>query len=124
MAPEAAWAVTDILADMPSGQGRVALRARDGQRRVAYKTGTSYGFKDAWAVGFDATHTVAVWVGRPDAIGRPGETGASTAVPIMQKIFDLLPVPEHDVAADRPVKSVLARTSELPEKTAPPFPPQ
>jgi penicillin-binding protein 1C len=116
MAPEAAWAVTDILADMPSGQGRVALRARDGQRRVAYKTGTSYGFKDAWAVGFDATHTVAVWVGRPDAIGRPGETGASTAVPIMQKIFDLLPVPEHDVAADRPVKSVLARTSELPER--------
>ncbi len=113
---EAAWAVANILADMPPAKGRTALRSRDGQRRVAYKTGTSYGFKDAWSVGFDADHVVAVWVGRPDGIGRAGETGASSAVPIMQRIFELLPTPDRDVAADRPLNSVLARAGELPDR--------
>lgn len=112
----AAWAVADILADAPPARGRGALRAQDNGRRVAYKTGTSYGYKDAWAVGFDADHVVAVWVGRPDGIGRPGETGALTAVPLMQGIFDLLPRPEHDVAADRPRESILTRTADLPQR--------
>jgi penicillin-binding protein 1C len=116
MTPEAAWAVADVLADMPPARGRAVLRARDGGRRVAYKTGTSYGYKDAWSVGFDADHTVAVWIGRPDGIGRGGETGATSAVPVMHRVFELLPAPEHDVAAERPLNSVLAQTSDLPER--------
>jgi penicillin-binding protein 1C len=116
MSPDAAWAVGDILADMPPPRGRTSLLARDGGRRIAYKTGTSYGYKDAWTVGFDADHTVAVWIGRPDAIGRPGETGAGAAAPIMHRIFDQLPVPDHDVAANGPRNSVLARTTDLPER--------
>ena len=87
MPPASAWAVTDILADMPPPRGGIALVAADGGRRVAYKTGTSYRFKDAWAVGFDAEHVIAVWVGRPDGIGRSGETGATNAVPIMYRVF-------------------------------------
>ncbi len=113
---DAAWAIADVLADAPPARARAALVSRDGGRRIAYKTGTSYGFKDAWSIGFDADHVVAVWVGRADGLGRPGETGASSAVPIMQRVFDLLPLPEHDVAADRPVDSVLARTRNLPDR--------
>src|SRR5262245_37942601 len=59
LTPVAAYYVTDILRHAPA-----PANARPGQ--IAYKTGTSYGFRDAWAVGYDGRHTVAVWVGRPD----------------------------------------------------------
>jgi penicillin-binding protein 1C len=114
MAGDAAWAVADSLADSAPPQGRSDLLARDGGRRIAFKTGTSYGFRDAWAVGFDADYTVAVWIGRPDGDGRLGGTGAKTAVPIMMRVFDLLPNAEHDVAANRPTWSILAKSGELP----------
>jgi penicillin-binding protein 1C len=116
IAPDAAWAVTDVLADVPPPAGRIGPRSRDGGRRIAHKTGTSYGFKDAWSIGYDLDHVVAVWVGRPDAIGRPGQTGAATAVPVMFKVFDLLPIPERDVAFDRPRDSVLAAAFDIPDR--------
>jgi penicillin-binding protein 1C len=116
MEPDAAWAVADILADMPGARGRLALRSRSNGRRVAYKTGTSYGYKDAWSIGFDADHVVAVWIGRPDGIGRGGETGATSAVPMMQRIFEFLPAPERDVAGERPLNSVLAMTRDIPQR--------
>jgi penicillin-binding protein 1C len=99
---DAAWMVTDILADAPPAKGRAVLRSRDGGRQIGYKTGTSYGFRDAWAIGFNRDHVVAVWIGRPDGAGRPGETGAGAAVPLMHQIFGLLPVPLLDVAGHRP----------------------
>jgi penicillin-binding protein 1C len=113
---EASWAVTNILADAAPAKGRAALRSRDGGRRIAYKTGTSYGFRDAWAVGYDSEYLVAIWIGRPDGSSRPGETGASAAVPLMQQIFDLLPVPLRDVAVDRPANQDLTKAGELPER--------
>jgi penicillin-binding protein 1C len=58
---------------------------------IAWKTGTSYGFRDAWAVGVDANYVVAVWVGNADGEGRPGVIGAEAAAPIMFKVFDALP---------------------------------
>ncbi len=64
LSPAAAWYVDDILRGTPPPDG-----APSG--RVAYKTGTSYGYRDAWAVGFDARHVVAVWVGRPDGASVP-----------------------------------------------------
>jgi len=78
--PVAAWYVTDILKDAPP-----PLNAQQGQ--LAYKTGTSYGYRDAWAVGYDGQHTVAVWVGRPDGAATPGLVGRVAAGPILFDAF-------------------------------------
>ena len=59
LSPGAAWYVADILAGVPP-----PVNGSPG--RIAYKTGTSYGYRDAWAIGFDGAHVVGVWVGRPD----------------------------------------------------------
>lgn len=59
-------------------------------RKIAWKTGTSFGFRDGWAVGLTPTHVVAVWVGNADGEGRPGLTGIQTAAPILFEIFSLL----------------------------------
>ena len=60
-------------------------------RRVAWKTGTSYGFRDAWAVGVTPEYVVAVWAGNADGEGRPGLTGVQSAAPLMFDVFSLLP---------------------------------
>lgn len=67
LSPVAAWYVADILAETPRPDGRAAI----GGRWLAYKTGTSYGFRDAWAVGFTGGQAVGVWVGRPDGTPVP-----------------------------------------------------
>src|SRR5262249_50667432 len=55
--------------------------------RIAFKTGTSYGYRDAWSVGFDGKLTIGVWVGRPDGAPVPGLTGRSAAAPILFDSF-------------------------------------
>ena len=62
-----------------------------GRQGVAWKTGTSWGGRDAWALGFDRQHVVAVWVGRPDGTALPGATGRSMALPALGRVFVLLP---------------------------------
>ncbi len=62
-----------------------------GPQGIAWKTGTSWGGRDAWAFGFDTRHIVAVWVGRPDGTPSPGATGTSLALPLLSRVFDLLP---------------------------------
>ncbi len=59
--------------------------------KIAWKTGTSFGFRDAWAVGTTPNYVVAVWVGNADGEGRPGIVGVQAAAPIMFDIFDILP---------------------------------
>jgi penicillin-binding protein 1C len=83
----AAAFVTDILKDAPP-----PVAAKGG--RIAYKTGTSYGYRDAWAVGYDGQHVIAVWVGRPDSTATPGLTGRTAAAPLLFDAF-------HRVSADR-----------------------
>jgi penicillin-binding protein 1C len=61
-------------------------------QRIAWKTGTSYGFRDGWAIGITPRYVVGVWVGNTDGEGRPGLTGINTAAPILFEIFRLLPV--------------------------------
>ncbi|MCU0985672.1 MAG: penicillin-binding protein 1C [Acetobacteraceae bacterium] len=61
--------------------------------RIAWKSGTSWGNRDAWAIGVSATHTVAVWVGRPDGTAMPGVTGRGVAGPVLFAAFGLLPDP-------------------------------
>ena len=80
LSPVAAWYVSDIL--------RSALapaNAKAGQ--IAYKTGTSYGFRDAWAVGYDGRHTIAVWVGRPEGTATPNLAGRTAAAPLLFDAF-------------------------------------
>jgi len=60
-------------------------------QRVAWKTGTSFGFRDAWAVGLTPDYVVCVWVGNADGEGRPGLVGVETAAPVLFDIFKLLP---------------------------------
>ncbi|OYU94519.1 MAG: penicillin-binding protein 1C [Bacteroidetes bacterium B1(2017)] len=60
-------------------------------KRIAWKTGTSFGFRDGWAIGITPKNVVCVWVGNADGEGRPGLTGINTAAPIMFDIFKLLP---------------------------------
>ena len=60
-----------------------------GRKKVAWKTGTSFGLRDAWAIGVSPEYTVGVWVGNADGEGRPGLTGIATAAPILLEVFDL-----------------------------------
>ncbi len=99
LAPVAAWYITDILKDAPP-----PLNAKAG--RLAYKTGTSYGYRDAWAVGYDGRHTIAVWVGRPDGASTPGLVGRVAAAPILFDAFARVserraPLPEAPAGAIR-----------------------
>ena len=60
-------------------------------QNIAWKTGTSFGFRDGWAIGITPKHVVAVWVGNADGEGRPGLVGIQTAAPILFDIFRILP---------------------------------
>ncbi|PPD28366.1 MAG: penicillin-binding protein 1C [Hyphomicrobium sp.] len=81
--PVAAWYVSDILKDAPPPPAAVG-------GRIAYKTGTSYGYRDAWAAGYDGRHTIVVWVGRPDGTSTPGMMGRTAAAPILFDAFQRL----------------------------------
>jgi penicillin-binding protein 1C len=78
--PVAAWYVGNVLIGAPPPEN-----APPG--RIAFKTGTSYGFRDAWAIGFDGRMTIGVWVGRPDGAPVPGLVGRASAAPILFDAF-------------------------------------
>lgn len=63
----------------------------DSSKQVAWKTGTSFGFRDAWAIGATKEYVVAIWVGNADGEGRPGLVGVQTAAPILFDVLDKLP---------------------------------
>jgi penicillin-binding protein 1C len=95
MDPVAAWYVADVLRGTPPPEN--APRGR-----IAFKTGTSYGYRDAWSVGFDGKRTIGVWVGRPDGGPVPGLVGRAAAAPILFDAFARsgkpaapLPAPPH-----------------------------
>ncbi|WP_296380325.1 penicillin-binding protein 1C [Winogradskyella sp.] len=66
----------------------------DSSQEIAWKTGTSFGFRDAWAIGTTKDYVVGVWVGNADGEGRPGLVGVQTAAPILFDVFDVLPKSE------------------------------
>lgn len=90
VSPEAAFMLTDIL----SGLDRPDLPARylAGRKvpKICWKTGTSYGRKDAWSIGFNKKYTVAVWLGNFNGRGARALTGATTATPLLFKIFNTI----------------------------------
>ncbi len=108
--PGAAWIVREMLESNPRpGYGQDFFDS-SGRPRVAWKTGTSYGYRDAWALGSTRTHTVGVWVGRPDGTPLPGQYGAVTALPLMFEVVDSLPRQRGDASAAPPPSSVARET--------------
>jgi penicillin-binding protein 1C len=103
--PVASWYVADILRGAPP-----PMNAPFG--RIAFKTGTSYGYRDAFAVGFDKTHTIAVWLGRADNGPVVGLVGRQAAAPVLFDAFARLgPAGEF---LSPPAGRVLSRTAALP----------
>lgn len=102
----AAWYVGNILLGTPPPENAAA-------GRIAFKTGTSYGYRDAWSVGFDGKRTIGVWVGRPDGAPVPGLVGRAAAAPILFDAFArtgklIAPLP------NAPVGTLVAATGKLP----------
>lgn len=95
LGPAATWYVADILAEAPLPDGFASLPVALRERRIAYKTGTSAGFRDAWAVGFTTNWTIVVWTGHADGTTRPGQLGRLAALPIVLKAFDRLPAEDN-----------------------------
>ena len=104
--PVSAWYIGNILIGAPPPEN-----ASFG--RIAYKTGTSYGYRDAWAVGFDGKRTIAVWVGRPDGQPVPGMIGRVTAAPILFDAFARA-VPKIEPLRAAPAGALVASTARLP----------
>ncbi|WP_279026324.1 peptidoglycan glycosyltransferase PbpC [Gibbsiella quercinecans] len=87
LSPGAAWIVRRILA----GQARpLPDDALSNRVPLAWKTGTSYGYRDAWALGVNARYTIGIWVGRPDGTPVAGQFGFATAVPMLHQVNNLL----------------------------------
>jgi penicillin-binding protein 1C len=102
----AAWYVGNILIGTPPPENAAG-------GRIAFKTGTSYGYRDAWAVGFDGKRTIGVWVGRPDGAPVPGLTGRSAAAPVLFDAFARSGKTPATLPA-RPAGALVASTGKLP----------
>ncbi len=89
--PGALWLTFNAMraVQRPAETGR--WEAFSSNQPIAWKTGTSFGFRDAWAVGFNAEYQVSIWVGNADGEGRTGLTGIQAAAPILFDLFELLP---------------------------------
>ncbi len=103
----AAWHLGDILADIapPAGAPRSGL---------AYKTGTSYGHRDTWAIGFDGRHVAGVWIGRPDGTPVPGAFGAEVAAPVLFDVFQRVK-PKLDPLPAPPPETLIVSHAQLPD---------
>jgi len=110
----AAWYVTRILEAAPPPTDFVDPLATRDHRHIAFKTGTSYGYRDAWAVGYDARYTVGVWVGRPDGTPSPDRFGRATAAPVLFRIFRQLPDSGRPANPIRPEDTIVAANRDLP----------
>ena len=81
----------EAMKEVNRPEGNEAWEFYDSSKEIAWKTGTSFGNKDAWAIGVTSDYVVGVWVGNADGEGRPNVTGVSSAAPILFDVFDVLP---------------------------------
>ena len=88
--PGAVWQTFDALKEVNRPE-EIDWKSIPSMQTIAWKTGTSYGFRDAWAVGVTPRYAVGVWVGNATGEGKPGLVGAQTAGPVRFDIFNLLP---------------------------------
>ncbi|MFZ6735167.1 penicillin-binding protein 1C [Undibacterium sp. Ji42W] len=125
MSEGAAFIVRDILET--GGPVARAVEGNGSYRGIAWKTGTSFGFRDAWAVGVSNRYTIGVWVGRPDGTPNPGFFGANVAAPLLVDIFTAIPdgrspspgTPPVTVSQEKICWPLGTRASEQPEKLCP-----
>ena len=104
---EAAWMVGNILSGL-------APPPNAPPNRLAYKTGTSYGHRDAWAVGFDGAHVAGVWMGRADGSSVPGAFGGDLAAPILFEVFGRI-APELTDLPPPPPATIILPNARLPQ---------
>ena len=107
MSEVTAWQVGDILAGLAPPPGAP-------ENRLAYKTGTSYGHRDAWAIGFDGENVIGVWMGRPDGTPVPGAFGADLAAPVLFQAFARLK-PGLAPQPAPPPATLLVSNAQLPQ---------
>lgn len=107
LSPVATWQVGDILAGVVPPRGAPA-------GVVAYKTGTSYGNRDAWSIGFDGRHVVGVWMGRADGTPVPGAFGGDLAAPLMFEVFGRIK-PVFEPLAPPPADTLIVGAARLPK---------
>jgi penicillin-binding protein 1C len=91
LSPASAWLTLQAMLQVTRPGVDSAWRQFSSARPIAWKTGTSYGFRDAWAIGVTPDFAVGVWVGNADGEGRPGLVGSQAAAPLMFDLFDILP---------------------------------
>ena len=104
LSPGAAWIILNILSTNPADVEGAPLEGTiDRHGAVAWKTGTSYGYRDAWAIGVTNGWTVGVWIGRPDGTPSPGQYGAVTSLPLMFAVVDMLPDDRTHVRSPPPL---------------------
>src|SRR5699024_1989918 len=89
MSPEASYLISRILSD-------VRPKNRYTKRRIAWKTGTSYGYRDAWALGVSPDWTIGVWIGRPDSVPNVGTLASQYALPMLFDLYNYLPNDTRD----------------------------
>ena len=97
-----AYIVFDILSKARPHKGHIAKY----RRTIAWKTGTSYGFRDAWTIGVSHDYTVGVWLGKPSGAISMGRYGRNHVAPIMFDVFDQLPKDRHRVTRPQNVETV------------------
>ena len=107
LSASSAWQVGDILAGLAPPPGAP-------ENRLAYKTGTSYGHRDAWAIGFDGRNVIGIWMGRPDGTPVPGAFGADLAAPVLFQAFARLKR-NLDPQTEAPPSTLLVSNAELPQ---------
>lgn len=95
--PESAWIIQNILRQQKE-PGRISEQlSPHANNNIGWKTGTSYGFRDAWVIGFSGSHIIGTWVGRPDAIPLTANTGSNNALPLFLQVaqhFDTPFIPQ------------------------------
>ncbi len=90
LSPAAAYMITEILSKVNRPDFPLNWQATEHMPKIAWKTGTSYGRKDAWSIGYNKNYTVGVWAGNFSGVGVPGLSGANTATPLLFKIFNTI----------------------------------
>lgn len=91
----AAWATVEAIEHLQRPDSEGDWESFSSSQRMAWKTGTSFGFRDAWSVGLDPNYTIGVWVGNADGEGRPGLVGIQAAAPLLFSVRRLLPASER-----------------------------
>jgi len=101
----AAWWTAEALKSLNRPESEQGWKLFSSSQKIAWKTGTSFGFRDAWSIGFNSRYLVGVWIGNADGEGRPGLTGTNTAAPLMFNVFKEL---ETQDWFDKPMGSLKA----------------